>query len=238
MLRRLWRLVAVAFALAGLAAGSASGAPGADSRTHTIDVLTVSTGRHPHVAYLTGRLLHTASGKVIRLPFPAEYQDSLELIGRGPDGWIVVYHHTADIYEVAANGMTNLLFHYWGDQGYEGYSVVRLSANHRLISVLEANPGNGSIYDVYDLAGFLQGHHHWSSTGGMAAFRGRSIYFAQPNELRRWTMGHAPVDTGLRHVRLLDLGHHQFLQETYPGTGRWTASRRPRIRARSAGRSA
>ena len=79
--------------------------------------MAVPTGPHAQVDYLTGRLLHTASGRVIQLPWPKQYQDSLELLGRGPDRWIVVYHHTATIFEVTRDGTAHMLFHYNQDQG-------------------------------------------------------------------------------------------------------------------------
>ena len=191
----------------------------APARTHTIDVLAVPTGAHARVDYLTGRLLHTASGRVIQLPWPRQYQDSLQLLGRGPDGWIVAYHHTATIFEVAGDGSAHLLFHYTQDGGYEGYSNLTLSTNHRLIAIRAADPSDVAHYTVYDLAGFVVGRHDWSF-GWLVAFRGRSVYFPQRvsttrTHLVRWTMGQSPVDTGLRGVTLLDLPHDRYLKQVY-----------------------
>ncbi len=237
---RLRRLLAALCTVVLLSTGPAAAAlPVPGPTIHSVDVYSVPTGPRPHVDYLTGRLLHTASGRMIPLPWPIRYQDSLELLGRGPDGWIVVYHHTARIFEVDRDGRAHLLFHYLQDQGYEGYSVVTLSTNHQLIAIRAAGQG-GAFYTVYDLAGFVVGYRSWEN-GTLVAFRGRSIYFSRSvglthTRLVRWTMGRVPIDTGLRDVTLLDLAHHQFLRDVYaapryrdelatlpqPGTVRWS----------------
>jgi hypothetical protein len=189
----------------------------AGDRVQTVDVVAVPTAPHARIDYLTGRLLHTADRRVIQLPWPRRYQDSLELLGRGPDGWIVAYHHTATIFEVARDGSAHLLFHYTQDGGYEGGANLTLSTNHELIAIRAADPGDAAHYTVYDLAGFVVDTHRFVF-GWLVAFRGRSLYFPQRvgldrTKLVRWTMGHDPVDTGLRDVRLLDLVNGQFLAE-------------------------
>lgn len=156
---------------------------------------------------------------MIQLPWPKQYQDSLQLLGRGPDGWIVDYHHTATLFEVARNGTAHMLFHYTQDGGYEGFANVTLSTNHKLIAIRAADPADAAHYTVYDLAGFVVDTHSFGF-GWLVTFRGTSIYFPKTlsstrTKLVRWTMGSDPVDTGLRNVTLLDLAHDQFVKQAY-----------------------
>lgn len=220
-MRRMKGLGSAAVALVAVL-GVASAAPvSASERTavaHAVDVTQVPVGPSAHIDYLTGRLLHTRSGRVIQLPFPKQYQDSLELVGRTRHGWLVVYHHTATIYEVSPEGSLRKVLQYDYDQGYEGYSIVSLSTNRRLIAIQPADPGGSIAFEVFDLAGHHVGYHSWSDGGGLEAFRGRSLYVSlnanrvSHEKLERWDLGTAPVDTGLRAVTVLGLAHDEYMR--------------------------
>jgi hypothetical protein len=193
----------------GDATGGAAAAGG--PRTTLVHVLRLPTGPHPHVDYLTGRLLHTASGRQILLPFPAQRADDLELLGRAPRGWLVIDHHTATIYQISTEGHAHRLFHYWEDQGYEGFAPVTVSTNHRLFAIGSGGQDE-SCCNVYDFHGKPIGGRNDVGTLRPMLFRGRSIYFYKHGTmLWRWSVGHDPVKTGLHAASYLDFAHDQYL---------------------------
>jgi hypothetical protein len=192
--------------------------PPAATSAAQVEVTALPTGPRPTIDYLTGRLLHTADGRVVLIPVPKAFQDSLELLGRGPHGWLVVYHHTATVYRVSGSGRLDEVLHYPWDQGYEGFSSVRLSTSHRLISIRPADRGDAAPYLVYDLAGHQVGAHSFGTLGHLLAFQGRTLYVARYADhdahgmLVRWTLGTAPTRTGVRGAQALDLAHHEVVR--------------------------
>jgi hypothetical protein len=223
------RLTAPLTILAALAAGaslaaapaSAGGStPGLATATHQVDVATLPVGPQAKVDYLTGRLLHTASGKTVTIDVPRRFQDSLELLGRSArGGWVVGYHHASAVLAVSPSGQVHRIAHYYED--FPGASQLYLSTNGRLVAIQGVDEGDAALFRVVDLAGTTVGRHDWVSGGSTVAFRGRTLWFSQwgsddlHGPLLAWRMGHAPQHTrgNPQAVDLLDLRHHQLMRE-------------------------
>jgi hypothetical protein len=198
--------------------GAALGTPVSPTRStpHHVDVGALPVRGHPRSDFLTGRVLHTAEGNVVTIPVPTRFQDSLELLGRSPRGWVVGYHHASAILEVGRSGRARTVAHYGED--YEGAATLLLSSGGRLVAVDRPDEGDAAHVHVVDLTGRTVAHHLWTAGGQMVGFRGRTLFFSrwgrsdERGPLVRWTLGSTPVRTAVRGVALLDLAHRQVVR--------------------------
>lgn len=109
-------------------------------------------GPAPETAYLVGRVLHTAAGDVVRLPFPKAAARSLTLLGRGRDGWVVLDQSrpTVRIWSVR-DGRAHV---FWRTTDWESSTSWRLSRDGtRVLQWYADRDGYFSVATVLDLDG-------------------------------------------------------------------------------------
>ena len=208
--------------LTGTPATAASGSVPRAARAGSarqVDVAALPVGSHARIDYLTGRLLHTASGRTVTVDVPKKYQDSLELLGRSArGGWVVGYHHASAVLAVAPSGKATRIAHYYED--FPGASQLFLSTNGRLVAIQGVDEGDAALFRVVDLDGRTVARYDWISGGQTVAFRGRTLWFSKwgrddlHGPLLRWRMHRAPRRAAgdAQAVQLLDLKHHQLVR--------------------------
>lgn len=215
--------MAVVVAALGLPWGVAQAATPTAPAVHRVDVNTLPKGPEPRVAYLTGRLLHTPSGRVIALPFPKARASYLELLGPSPRGWLVADRRGQEVYGIERDGSRHPLVDVaHAEPGYPGFADLTLSTNHHLLLATFYERDDTVLLTVYNLAGdevdsFYSGFGPDDSLDHPApiAFVGRDVWLVYTwkadEPLMRWTMGSEPVDTGLTTVVQVDPVHDQVL---------------------------
>jgi hypothetical protein len=210
-------LVVTAGALVGPPAAAGSGSHARTGTAHEVDVATLPVGPRAKIDYLTGRLLHTASGATVTIDVPKQHQNSLQLLGRSArGGWVVGYHYDSAVLAVAPSGRVRRITRYYED--FPGASQLFLSTNGRLVAIQGVDEGDAALFRVVDLAGRTVDRHDWTSGGQTMAFRGRTLWFSKwgvddlHGPLIRWQMGKRPHPTPPQAVQLLDLAHHQLLR--------------------------
>jgi hypothetical protein len=192
---------------------------GPSSAAGSIDPTTLARGPAPHVAYLSGLTIHTASGRRIAVPVPARQSGFLELMGHTSKGWVVVDHAGLPQRVLAVSHGRAPTILTWG-QGEPQDTMFALSRDRTRI--LQDVDGQGAYTDlyVYDLSGNRVGHRYFDDVGTVRDFSGPDLIFSGRNTTL-WRIGGTKTVIDASGATLADFRHDVLFVHTHgvPGHG-------------------
>jgi hypothetical protein len=181
VIRRLSVLAVAAAAL--LVPGAATAGP---------DPATLPVGDPPAVTWQSGTTVHTASGKVVTLPF-GKAGAGYQVLGKRGGEWIVVVPgYDARVLAVKGTKVRTVWKHVYD----ESATYYTLAKGGSLVAEWNYDRGGATGVAVFGLHGKVVAQRNWGGTVQLLDFSGSTMLISKGKKTQTWTVPGKPVAVG------------------------------------------
>jgi hypothetical protein len=222
------RLAALLLVL--LATLSAAPARALSAAPHGTGPTSFARGKEPRVAWLGGRVIHTAGGRTFTLPLAADRAPYLRYLGRSRHSWVV-----ADLGPVQGRQSRVLTIHRGRAHvvvtvpSYYDRPSYLLGRHSNLVSSVDYDRG-GAVATVYDLNGRVVGQRSYALGATVLDIHGDDVILGV-GKTYHWHPGTPPVPFA-KGAAMVDLARDVLFADharttgptslSSPGTPAWT----------------